>query len=59
MPIAGATAAATLPTKICSCRCDTGSNSLMLTTKRLAGVLPNLSHFGGADYPTDLGFMAA
>ncbi|RLJ38150.1 DUF1501 domain-containing protein [Acidovorax sp. 106] len=25
----------------------------------LAGVLPNLSHFGGADYPTDLGFMAA
>ncbi|AYM98035.1 DUF1501 domain-containing protein [Acidovorax sp. 1608163] len=25
----------------------------------LAGVLPNLSHFGGADYPTDLGFMTA
>ena len=25
----------------------------------LAGVLPNLSHLGGADYPTDLGFMAA
>ena len=23
----------------------------------LAGVLPNLSHFGGADYPIDLGFM--
>lgn len=25
----------------------------------MAGVLPNLSHFGGADYPTDLGFMTA
>ena len=23
----------------------------------LAGVLPNLNHFGGADYPIDLGFM--
>ena len=24
----------------------------------LAGILPNLSHFGGAGYPIDLGFMA-
>ena len=24
----------------------------------LAGILPNLSHFGGAGYPVDLGFMA-
>jgi uncharacterized protein (DUF1501 family) len=24
----------------------------------LAGILPNLSHFGGAGYPLDLGFMA-
>ena len=30
-----------------------------VSNTELAGVLPNLSHFGGADYPTDLGFMAA
>ena len=30
-----------------------------VANSELAGVLPNLSHFGGADYPTDLGFMAA
>ena len=30
-----------------------------VANSELAGVLPNLSHFGGADYPTDLGFMTA
>jgi uncharacterized protein (DUF1501 family) len=25
----------------------------------LAGILPNLGHFGGSDYPLDMGFMAA
>ena len=30
-----------------------------VSNTELAGVLPNLSHFGGADYPIDLGFMAA
>lgn len=25
----------------------------------LAGILPNLGHFGGSDYPLDLGFMGA
>jgi len=30
-----------------------------VANNELAGVLPNLSHFGGADYPTDLGFMTA
>jgi uncharacterized protein (DUF1501 family) len=29
-----------------------------VSNSELAGVLPNLSHFGGADYPTNLGFMA-
>ena len=29
-----------------------------VSNTELAGVLPNLSHFGGADYPTNLGFMA-
>ncbi len=28
-----------------------------VSNTELAGVLPNLSHFGGADYPIDLGFM--
>lgn len=28
-----------------------------VSNSELAGVLPNLSHFGGADYPTNLGFM--
>lgn len=30
-----------------------------VSNTELAGVLPNLNHFGGADYPTDLGFMTA
>ncbi len=30
-----------------------------VANSELAGVLPKLSHFGGADYPTDLGFMTA
>ncbi len=30
-----------------------------VSNTELAGVLPNLSHFGGADYPTDMGFIAA
>ncbi len=29
-----------------------------VSNSELPGVLPNLSHFGGADYPTNLGFMA-
>lgn len=29
-----------------------------VSSTELAGVLPNLSHFGGAEYPVDLGFMA-
>ena len=29
-----------------------------VSNSELASVLPNLSHFGGADYPTNLGFMA-
>ncbi len=28
-----------------------------VSNTELAGVLPNLSHFGGADYPIELGFM--
>ena len=30
-----------------------------VSSTELAGVLPNLSHFGGAEYPVDLGFMNA
>ena len=34
------------------------ANWFGVSNSELAGVLPNLSHFGGADYPTNLGFMA-
>ncbi|MES2609286.1 MAG: DUF1501 domain-containing protein [Pseudomonadota bacterium] len=30
-----------------------------VSSTEIAGVLPNLSHFGGAEYPVDLGFMNA